>query len=295
MAQRQVSGAEKVGWSDAEGKNSAGGASLPPDLLSQVAAVERPGEEVQERLWAGPGDVKVRKLLSQEVNHLLKQQQSCLLLKQDAEKAASWALLYVPCLSLWELQTPALAHCFLFFPPLNQARRLRGQLGCVCPCHLPGLTPQARAWALASAPCSSAQHPSPVSLSVSLHRCPTRVLLQPYVAVLLRGDRKGGAHAVPSEAVMVVKELSLPFLLALRHSPQPPGFLLCYVCGFRGPSDHNRNCVENSNSEATYQDELTFLFSQLCHVRTQRTMMSRDRNILSNTICLIFYLFQTIK
>lgn len=98
MAQRQVSGAEKVGWSDAEGKNSAGGASLPPDLLSQVAAVERPGEEVQERLWAGPGDVKVRKLLSQEVNHLLKQQQSCLLLKQDAEKAASWALLYVPCL-----------------------------------------------------------------------------------------------------------------------------------------------------------------------------------------------------
>lgn len=64
MAQRQVSGAEKVGWSDAEGKNSAGGASLPPDLLSQVAAVERPGEEVQERLWAGPGDVKVRKLLA---------------------------------------------------------------------------------------------------------------------------------------------------------------------------------------------------------------------------------------
>lgn len=88
MAQRQVSSAEKVGWSDAEGKNLAVGASLPPDLLSQVAAVESPGEEGQERLFAGPTNVKVRKLLSQEVNHLLKQQQSCLLLKQDAWKGS---------------------------------------------------------------------------------------------------------------------------------------------------------------------------------------------------------------
>lgn len=64
MALEQVSGAEKVGWSDAEAKNLAVGSSLPPDLLTQVAAVESPGEEVQARLLAGACNVNVRKRLS---------------------------------------------------------------------------------------------------------------------------------------------------------------------------------------------------------------------------------------
>lgn len=74
--------AEKVGRPDAEGKNLAVGSSLPPDLSSQVAALESP-EEVQEGLLAGPCNVNVRKLLPQE-SLLLEGQRSCLPLKQGA-------------------------------------------------------------------------------------------------------------------------------------------------------------------------------------------------------------------
>lgn len=52
MAQRKVSGAEKAGRSDAEGKSLVVGSSLPPDLPSQVAGGDSPGEEVQEGFLA---------------------------------------------------------------------------------------------------------------------------------------------------------------------------------------------------------------------------------------------------
>lgn len=65
MAQRQISGVEKVGWSDAEGKNLAVPLpSLPPDPPSQVATVESPGEEVHEGLLAQTCNMSIRKLFS---------------------------------------------------------------------------------------------------------------------------------------------------------------------------------------------------------------------------------------
>ena len=131
------------------------------------------------------------------------------------ERQPPWLHCFLPAEPV-EAIDPALARGFLF-PPPNQARRLRGLLGTVCPCHLPGLTPRTRAWASARA---SAALPSvqPCRALGDTGRGPTGVPLQSCGAVWLREGGRGS---------------ELPALLVFRHSPQALGCLLCFVCVFR--------------------------------------------------------------
>lgn len=72
---------------------------------------------------------------------------------------------------------------FHFFSPLKQAKRLQGQLGCVCPCHLPGLPRQVGAWAVASVPAALSCVPACEPLS-ALSRCLIGRALRPEARVL---------------------------------------------------------------------------------------------------------------
>lgn len=103
-------------------------------------------------------------------------------------------------------------HCFPshFFSFMNQARRLQGQLGRVCPCHLPGLPPRAGAWVVASVP--AALCPSLRAFLSALSRCPP-----------------GGAGLLRSAPAAVLQE-------ALGNSRRPPpptreNKQICLLCG----------------------------------------------------------------
>lgn len=138
---------------------------------------------------AGPCKVNIRKPLSQEASLLLRQQHpgaGCL-----GDSFLGFTIF--ASLRPWELQTPALAHCFPFLPSPKPGTEAPGPAGlCV---SLPSARPrsQARAWASASA--SAAQPSTPAS--ASLHRCPTRVLFHSCMAAVLKGGRKSGATQSP--------------------------------------------------------------------------------------------------
>lgn len=95
---------------------------------------------------------------------------------------------------------------------------------------LPSARPHSSGQSLGGGQCfrGSAQHPSPASLSASQHRCPPGSCSSP--AWPCCGKRQEGwGSSRPSEAATVVKAVP-SFPVALRHVPQPPGFLLCCVC-----------------------------------------------------------------
>lgn len=154
--------------------------------------------------------------MSVETSCLVEQQLACLLPKPGAWRDGYPGFTAFFPAEPVEAIDPALARGFLF-PPPNQARRLRGPLGAVCPCHLPGLTPRARAWASARASTAlpSVQPCRPLG---DTGRGPTGVLLQSCGALWLREGGRGS---------------ELPALLMFRHSPQSLGCLLCFVCVFR--------------------------------------------------------------
>lgn len=155
--------------------------------------------------------------MSVEVSSLVEQQQACLRPKPEArclERRPPWLHCFLPAEPA-EAIDPALARGFLF-PPPNQARRLRGPLGAVCPCHLPGLTPRARAWASAkaSAALPSVQPGRPLG---DTGRGPSGVPLQS-CAVSLREGGRGS---------------ELPALLVFRHHTQLLALFRVSLCVFR--------------------------------------------------------------
>lgn len=151
----------------------------------------RAGEEVQGRLLARPCNMSFRKLLSQEVSCLVKQQQSCLLLKQDDWRHCHLASTAFCLLEPVGAADPSTSTLLPFLPSPERGKEAVRPAGlCV---SLPSAKPHSLGRSLGFSQCfhRSARCPSPASLLVALHRCPTRVLLQPYTAVLLREDRKG--------------------------------------------------------------------------------------------------------
>lgn len=89
MALRQVSDAEKVGWSDAKSQKLGCRLPcpcLPPDAPSLVVAVNSPREQsaASRRASVGPCNMSFRKLCSQEPSCLVRQQTTVALCSSEA-------------------------------------------------------------------------------------------------------------------------------------------------------------------------------------------------------------------